>query len=130
MREPEVRKPTPLPPRPASSGSSAAVDATYRLLAALLERDFGALEAELDSDVCSWWTQRGRISSIEGAAAVSRALVALLERAPPTRFDVRVAGAGSCVTSSLVDDALAWSLEVNVAHGRVVGAYVRGADRL
>jgi hypothetical protein len=116
------------PTRATASGSDGpAIEATHRFLSALLERDLRALEAQLAANVCSWWTRHGRVASVEGAPAVSRALVALLEREPPTHLDVRLATRATCVTSSRVGDALCWSLELNIEDGVIVGAYVRGA---
>lgn len=129
MAERDPRPRTPLPPRPAP-GAGDAVEITHRFLSALVDRDLIALEAQLHANVCSWWTQRGRIASIEGAPAFSRALVALLEREPPTQLHIRPASAATAVTSSLVDDELSWSLELNVTDGLIVGAFVRGAHLL
>jgi hypothetical protein len=128
MDEPQLGMRARWSSRPPASGPYDAVETTHRFLAALLERDLDALEAQLDANVCSWWTRQGRLASIEGAPAFSRALVALVDRDPPTRLDVRHASRVTAVTSSLVDDELCWSLELNVEDGIIVGAYVRGAD--
>ncbi len=115
-----------LPP-PISEPAPVAVELAHRFVSALVERDLTTAEAHLDANVCGWWTRRGRLSLLEGASELSRALSALMERDPPTRFDIRSTGDATSVTSSLVDGQLCWSLELNVADGLIVGAFVRGA---
>jgi hypothetical protein len=118
---------TPLPLRPVHATTDA-VETTHRFLAALIEGDLSAVEAALDTNICTWWTRRGRLASIEGASAFSRALFTLLQRDPPTELQVRPSSPMTAITRSLVNDELCWSLELNVAGGRIVGAYVRGTD--
>jgi len=117
------RNRTPLPPRPASG--SAAVDSTHRLLAALVERDIGGAAALFSPSACVWWSQRGGLANVDGAAAAARALVDLLERAPITKLTVH-ATSRNAVTSAYQDGDLAWTLELQVVEDAIVGAYVRG----
>lgn len=116
---------TPLPPRPALA--SAAVDSTHRLLAALVDRDAGGVEALFAPSACVWWTRRGAIASVEGAPASAKALLDLLDAAPPTRLAVVGNAASSTVTTAYVQDSLAWSLEIRIEREGIVGAYLRGA---
>jgi hypothetical protein len=116
---------TPLPARPAVS--SVAIDATHRLLAALVDRDLGGAEALFAPSACVWWSQRGGLASVDGAEPLARALVDLLDASPPTKLSVVGNGARSTVTSAYVNDALAWSLELRLDDERIVGAYLRGA---
>lgn len=128
MDQPHLGMHTVLPARPVIGSGSEAVETAQRFLAALVERDVRAVESHLDANVCSWWTRHGRLASIEGATALSHALVTLVDRSPPTRLHIRLASPATCVTSSLVGDELRWSLELNVENGLIVGAFVRGTD--
>lgn len=116
---------TPLPPRPASV--TAALDATHRLLAALIDGDASAAAALLVPSACVWWAQSSGLSSVDGPPACARALGGLLEAAPPTRLAVVSSGPSSTVTSAYADETLAWSLEIRVGADGITGAFLRGA---
>lgn len=115
---------TPLPTRLVTA--SPAVDSTYQLLAALVNRDVGGAEAVLDDGACVWWSQRGALSAVEGARAAARALADLLDERPPTRLSLVGSGPDTVVTSAYEEDELCWTLELRVERARVVGVYVRG----
>lgn len=116
---------TPLPARPAAA--SPAVDSTYRLLAALVDRDLGGAEAVLDPSACVWWSQRGALTAVEGPSASARVLADLLDEDPPTRLALIGSGPDTVVTSAYEGDDLRWTLELRVERSRVVGVYLRGA---
>ncbi len=114
---------TPLPPRPVKT--SAAVDTTYRLLAALVDRDRAGAEAVLDPSACVWWSQSGVLSAVEGAEDAARRLMALLDEQPPTRLAVVGSSPDTVVTSAYFEDDLCWTLEMRVERARVVGVLLR-----
>lgn len=115
---------TPLPPRPTSA--SAAIDSTHRLLAALVDRDLGGAAVLFAPSACVWWSQRGELVNADGPTSIARALVELLDRGPPSRLAVQGLPR-SAVTSAYDGDAIAWTLEIQVEDGAIIGAYVRGA---
>ena len=99
--------------------------AAHALVSAVLEGDVETAARHFDQDVCSWWTSGGRTVLIEGAHALSVALVGLVDGDPPTRVEIRSTGSATSVATSRVDDQLRWSLELNVVRGLIIGAYIR-----
>ena len=120
------RSRTPIPPRPVVT--SAAMDSTHRLLAALIDRDLIEAEALFEPTACVWFPSRGGLASVEGAEALTRALLELLETSPPTRLAVIGGIGGSTITSAYLDDAIAWTLEIQLHGERITGALLRGAQ--
>jgi hypothetical protein len=95
------------------------------LLAALVDRDIGGAAALFSPSACVWWSQRGELANVDGPAAAARALADLLERAPITRITVHGASRNA-VTSAYEGEAIAWTLELQVADDAIVGGYLRG----
>jgi hypothetical protein len=108
--------------------ASAAIDSTHRLLAALVDRDLGGAEGLFTPSACVWWSQRGGgLASVEGAEALARALVSLLDTAPPTRLSIVSTVGSNTITSAYVDEKIAWTLELHLDHDGISGAFLRGA---
>ena len=89
----------------------------------------GGAEGVFAPSACVWWSQRsGGLASVEGASVVARALLQLLESAPPTRLSVVGSVGSNTVTSAYVDEVLAWTLELHRDDDGITGAFLRGAQ--
>ena len=100
--------------------------AADRVIEALVEGDPADVARELALDICAWWRDGGALGTTHGPTAVAQELIALMHAKPPQRLSARATGEGSVLVLALVDERVAWSLELRAALGHFVGCIVRG----
>lgn len=96
-------------------------------LTVALAGDEGALSALLAEDVSGWWARGTGLAGLDGREPLTRALLRLVQRTPPTRYVVRESDDATAIVTGFAGEAFAWSLELRVERGAIVGIYVRGA---